>query len=128
MTVLMDTHSFIWFAEGNAKLNTRARTIIEDPANDKLLSLASIWEMAIKTSLGKLRLAQPLEQFIPHQLQINGFEMLEIRFEHVVKITQLPFHHHDPFDRLLIAQSLVEQFPVVSADTVFDSYLVQRLW
>jgi PIN domain nuclease of toxin-antitoxin system len=128
MTVLMDTHSFLWFANGSSQLSARARAIIEDPANDKLLSMASIWEMAIKISIGKLNIAQPFEQFIPHQLQINGFETFEIKFDHIAKVIQLPFHHRDPFDRLLIAQGLVEQFPIVSADSVFDAYSVQRLW
>jgi len=128
MTVLMDTHSFLWFANGSSQLSARARTIIEDPTNDKLLSMASIWEMAIKISIGKLNIAQPFEQFIPHQLQINGFEMFEIKFDHITKVIHLPFHHRDPFDRLLIAQSLVDQIPIVSADSVFDAYSVQRLW
>jgi PIN domain nuclease of toxin-antitoxin system len=128
MTVLMDTHSFIWFVDGNSQLSARARTLIEDPANDKFLSMASIWEMAVKISLGKLSIAQPFEQFIPHQLQINGFEMLEIKFDHIVRVSNLPFHHRDPFDRLLIAQCLVERIPVISVDSVFDAYSVQRLW
>lgn len=128
MTVLMDTHSFIWFVDGSSQLSVQARTLIEDPANDKFLSIASIWEMAIKISLGKLSIAQPFEQFIPHQLQINGFEMLEIKFDHIAKVSNLPFHHRDPFDRLLIAQGLVEQIPIISVDSVFDTYSVQRLW
>jgi PIN domain nuclease of toxin-antitoxin system len=128
MTVLMDTHSFIWFVDGSSQLSARARTLIEDPANDKLLSMASIWEMAIKISLGKLSISQHFEQFIPHQLQINGFEIFAIKFDHIAKVSHLPFYHRDPFDRLLIAQSLVEQIPVISVDSVFDTYSVQRLW
>ena len=73
-------------------------------------------------------IAQPFEQFLPHQLQINGFERYEIEFDHIAKIIHLPFHHRDPFDRLLIAQSLVEQIPIISVDSVFDLYSVQRLW
>lgn len=128
MKVLMDAHVFLWFVNGSSQLSAHARTIIEDPANDKFLSMASIWEMAIKISIGKLSIAQPFEQFIPHQLQINGFEMFEIKFDHLSKASQLPFHHRDPFDRLLIAQSLAEQMPIISVDPVFDSYSVQRLW
>ncbi len=128
MKVLMDAHSFLWFVNGSSQLSDRAKIIIENPANDKFLSVANIWEMAIKISLGKLSIAQPFEQFIPHQLLINGFEMFEIKFDHVAKVIQLPFHHRDPFDRLLIAQSLVEQIPVISADIIFDLYAVQRLW
>jgi PIN domain nuclease of toxin-antitoxin system len=128
MKVLMDAHSFLWFVNGSSQLSARARAIIEDPANDKFLSMANIWEMAIKISLGKLSIAQPFEQFIPHQLLINGFETFEIKFDHVAKVIQLPVHHRDPFDRLLIAQSLVEQIPVISTDLVFDLYSVDRLW
>lgn len=128
MKVLMDAHSFLWFVNGSSQLSSRARAIIEDPANDKLLSMANIWEMAIKINLGKLSIAQPFEQFIPHQLLINGFEMFEIKFDHIAKFVQLPFHHRDPFDRLLIAQSLADQIPIISIDSVFDLYSVQRLW
>jgi len=128
MKILMDAHSFLWFINGSPQLSARAKTTIEDPAHDKFLSMANIWEMAIKSSLGKLHIAQPFEQFIPHQLQINGFEIFEVEFDHIVKVIHLPFHHRDPFDRLLIAQSLVEQIPVISADSVFDSYSVQRVW
>ncbi len=90
--------------------------------------MANIWGIAIKTSLGKIRIAQPSEEFIPRQLQINGFEIFHIEFEHIAKVAELPFHHRDPFDRLLVAQSLVEKLPIVSADTTLDSYGIRRLW
>jgi PIN domain nuclease of toxin-antitoxin system len=84
--------------------------------------------MAIKLSLGKLRLAQPFDLLIPQQMQLNGIEPLGIEMDHVATVAKLPFHHRDPFDRLLIAQAMVEQIPIVSADTAFDAYGVRRLW
>lgn len=128
MNLLLDTHSFLWFAAGISQMSAKARTLIEDPANDKFLSLASIGEMGIKISLGKLKVAEPFEEFIPRQLRINEFEMFDIRFDHIARIISLPLHHRDPFDRLLISQSLVENFPIVSIDSIFDSYGAQRLW
>lgn len=128
MKVLLDSHTFLWFIAGSSQLSAHAKAIIEEPANDKLVSMANIWEIAIKTSLGKLKIAQPIGKFIPQQLQLNGFELFDIKFEHIAKIGYLPFHHRDPFDRLLIAQSLVEQIPVVSIDPIFDLYAIQRLW
>ena len=128
MVVLLDTHSFLWFVNGSSKLSTETKKIIENPANAKLLSMASLWEIGIKITIGKLSITQPFDQFIPHQLHINGFEILEIKFEHLAKIIELPFHHRDPFDRLLIAQSLVEQIPIISVDSIFDAYAVKRLW
>lgn len=83
---------------------------------------------AIKVGLGKLDISQPFGEFIHRQLQINGFEMCEIRFEHIAKLIDLPFHHRDPFDRLLIAQCIVERMPIVSVDSVLNLYPIQRLW
>ncbi len=128
MNLLLDTHSFLWFISGNKFLSKTARALIEDANNQPLLSIASLWEMAIKTSLGKLSLARPFDQLIPEQMRHNGVDALTITFDHIAAIVELPFHHRDPFDRLLIAQALVEQIPVVSADPVFDAYAVERLW
>jgi PIN domain nuclease of toxin-antitoxin system len=101
--LLLDTHSFIWFIEDNLSLSLRARTLIEEPTSEVLLSVASVWEMAIKVSLGRLQLSQPFELFIPHQLLLNDITLLDITLNHTLKIATLPFHHRDPFDRLLIA-------------------------
>ena len=128
MTVLMDTHSFLWFVDGNEKLSITAKETIEDSANNKFLSIASLWELAIKLSIGKLGITQPFEKFIPQQLQTNGFQLFEITFEHLVKTTRIPFHHRDPFDRLLAAQCPTEDIPIISADSIFDDYAVRRLW
>jgi len=126
--LLLDTHSFLWFISGSTSLSPTARALIEDASNQPLLSVASLWEMAIKLSLGKLSLAQPFEVLIPQQMRLNGIKLLGIEIEHTAAVSKLPFHHRDPFDRLLIAQAIVEQMPIVSADTAFDTYPVKRLW
>ena len=128
MNLLLDTHSFIWFIEGNPRLSETARTLITDGGNEVFLSVASLWEMAIKISLGKLGLSEPYEVFIATQLQLNQIGLLDISFSHTVRVTKLPFHHRDPFDRLLNAQSLVEDIPIVSIDAKLDDYGVRRIW
>jgi PIN domain nuclease of toxin-antitoxin system len=128
MKVLLDTHAFLWFIEGSSNLSTAARGLIETSSNQSLLSVASLWEMAIKISLGRLRLGQPFELLIREQLDLNGIETLAIDLSHVAAVVTLPFHHRDPFDRLLIAQAIVEDIPLVSVDSAFDAYPVNRLW
>jgi PIN domain nuclease of toxin-antitoxin system len=128
MRVLLDTHAFLWWVENAPALSKKARTAIADPANECLLSLASCWEMAIKLSLGKLRLPGTIEQFVPEQLSANAFRQLEIDFRHVARVARLPFHHRDPFGRLLAAQALEERCPIVSADPMFRKYGVKRIW
>ena len=126
--VLLDTHVFLWWVDDAAALSKRARTAIADPANSCRLSLASCWEMAIKISLGKLKLPSPIERFVPEQLAANGFALLDIDFGDVARVARLPFHHRDPFDRLLAAQALDGALAIVSADTVFRKYGVKRIW
>jgi PIN domain nuclease of toxin-antitoxin system len=124
MKLLLDTHTFIWFIIGSPNLSAHARALIEDVANEKFLSVASLWEIAIKLSIGKLTLSAPFNVLIPQQLSSNGFELLNIAIDYAA----LPFHHRDPFDRLLIAQATVEKMPIVSSDAAFDAYPVTRLW
>jgi PIN domain nuclease of toxin-antitoxin system len=126
--LLLDTHSFLWFIGGDLSLTPSARRLIEDPANQSLLSTASLWEMAIKLSIGKLSFNQPFKTFIPAQLSENGIELLDIKFSHLVTVAGLPFHHRDPFDRLLVAQAMEEQMSIISADPAFDVYAIRRLW
>jgi PIN domain nuclease of toxin-antitoxin system len=128
VNLLLDTHSFIWFVEDNPSLSPHARVLIEESTNDVFLSIASVWEMAIKVSLDKLHLSQPFDLFIPNQLLLNDITLLDITVSHTLRVATLPFHHRDPFDRLLIAQSLVEGMPFISIDSVFDTYGVNRLW
>jgi len=128
MRLLLDSHAFLWFIMGSANLSVNARALIEDPANERLLSVASLWEIAIKTSLGKLTLSAPFDELIPAQLKLNGIDLLNIKVDHLSTLTTLPFHHRDPFDRLIIAQAIVEKLPVISLDGAFDAYGVTRHW
>ena len=127
MRLLLDTHTFLWFIDDNPRLSARAKTLLESDA-DLLLSAASLWEIAIKVGLGKLTLAQPFDTFLPEQLAKNAVEILPISLAHLGAVVALPFHHRDPFDRLLAAQALVENVPIVSADPALDAYSARRLW
>lgn len=128
MNLPLDTHVFLWFIDGSAKLSPRARELIEDRGNVKLVSVASLWEMGLKISLRRLELAQPFEELIPRQMELNGFGLLPVRIPHIAKVISLPFHHRDPFDRLIVAQCMVEDLSAVSFDSAFDKYSVRRLW
>lgn len=128
MKLLLDTHAFLWFIMDDPALSSEAKRLIEEPENDIILSVASLWEMAIKVSLGKLTISQPFEPFITSQLTANAITLLNISTSHAAVVATLPFHHRDPFDRLLIAQAMVEQLPIVSTDPEFDSYRIKRLW
>jgi PIN domain nuclease of toxin-antitoxin system len=129
MRLLLDTHAFLWFIAGSSSISSTARSLIEDTSNQPLLSMASIWEMAIKQSLGKLNLSRPFDVFVTQQMTRNGIKVLPIEMPHVTSVATLPFHNHrDPFDRLLIAQAMVEQIPLASADDQFDQYPIDRLW
>ncbi len=128
MRVLLDTQAFLWMISGAAEFSSKARKIVTAPDNVLLLSLASIWEIAIKSSIGKLKIAEPIATFLPAQLQANGIEQLDISFRHVARVAALPFHHRDPFDRLLVCQAVEEGLTLVSADPVFDRYKIPRIW
>jgi PIN domain nuclease of toxin-antitoxin system len=131
MRLLLDTHTFLWFVADDPQLSTKARELIEDPANQRLLSTASHWEMAIKKSLGKLALADPFHVFLPRELATNQIDLLPIELRHSIQVAILPYPangHRDPFDRLIVAQAIVESLPILSADTKFDAYPVTRLW
>lgn len=128
MRLLLDTHAFLWWVADDPSLPAKARAVIADPGNECLVSLASCWEMAIKLSLGKLSLSTPLERFVPEQMAANTFSPLEIGFRHVARVAAMPFHHRDPFDRILAAQALEEKIAIVSADTTFRRYGVKRIW
>jgi PIN domain nuclease of toxin-antitoxin system len=128
MRLLLDTHTFLWFALGDARLSATARAAILDPANDKLVSPASYWEIAIKISVGKYSLNEPYEVFMQRAIDGNGFLVLPIEYRRTSVLTNLPFHHRDPFDRLLVAQAIVEQTPLVSHDVPLDAYPIKRIW
>jgi len=126
--LLLDTQAFLWWVEGTPALGRRARTAVANPDNEVFFSIASCWELAIKLSLGKLRLTQRLDRFIPEQLRVNGFSLLAVELRHVVDVVDLPFHHRDPFDRLLAAQALHDDLAIVSADRAFRRYGVTVVW
>jgi PIN domain nuclease of toxin-antitoxin system len=126
--LLLDTHAFLWWVEGTPALGRRARAAVANPDNEVFFSIASCWELAIKLSLGKLRLTRRLDRFIPEQLTVNGFSLLAVELGHVVGVADLPFHHRDPFDRLLAAQALQDQLAIVSTDRVFRRYGVTVIW
>lgn len=127
MKLLIDTHTFLWFVNDDPRLSTSALALLESD-DSVLLSIASVWEIAIKVSIGKLTLPQPFEHFIQEQLAVNDIALLPIRLSDCNQVLELPFHHRDPFDRMIIAQSLVENIPMISADSIFDSYGINRLW
>jgi len=126
--LLLDTHAFLWFLAGDRRLSTVARRRIEDARNERFLSVASIWEMAIKSSLGKLDLDDPLAEVVDRGSRDSGVALLRISKEHVLGVAALPWHHHDPFDRLLASQALGEGMALVGRDRSFDSYGVKRVW
>lgn len=128
MRFLLDTHTFIWFVIDSPQFSPIAKELIEDEYNEKWLSIASVWEMAIKCSIGKLILDLPIQTFVEQQIQQNSLDLLSIQLPHLWIVATLPLHHRDPFDRLLIAQAMVEKISIISADIVFDAYAVKRLW
>ena len=127
MDLLLDTHAFIWFAENNKSLTLKAKKAIENPNNSTFISIASLWEIAIKISIGKLELKQPFENII-EPIKENAIEIIPITFEHTLKVSKLEFHHKDPFDRIIIAQALTDQMTIISNEKIFDNYKVKRTW
>ncbi len=128
MRILLDTHVFLWWVADDARLTGRVRRQIEAVKNPCFFSVASCWEMAIKIGLGKLRLPEPIDTFIPDQLAANGIELLPIEFLDATSVAKLDRHHGDPFDRLIIAQALRRDLAIASADRVFSKYGVKRAW
>ena len=126
MRLLIDTHILIWFLEGNKSLSKSRRQIIANPQNEIFVSIASLWEMAIKISLGKLTLAKSLADVIK-QIGVEDIELLPISPEHTLQVSTLPFHHRDPFDRIIIAQSQIENLAVMTDDKDFADYGVKIL-
>lgn len=128
MRVLFDTHTFLWFIEGDSRIGVDARREILEPGNERFLSVASLWEIAIKASTGKLEQHSSFEDLIRVQVFGNAIDLLAISAKHLDIVQTLPFHHRDPFDRLLIAQSLSENLVLLSRDRAFSAYGVQLLW
>ncbi|BAC89965.1 type II toxin-antitoxin system VapC family toxin [Gloeobacter violaceus] len=128
MKHLLDSHTLLWYTLGEVQLSSTASRLILDLDNEAFISPASFWEIAIKISINKLTLHQPYKDFMDGCLNQYGFTILPITPRHTGALTTMPFHHKDPFDRLLVAQALVEDIPLVSADVVFDQYGIKRIW
>lgn len=128
MNLLLDTHAFLWFWWDDPQLSEAAKSTIMEPTNRKLVSTASCWEIAIKVSLKKLDLGAPYRGYIEQHMLRNNFELLPLEHNHMAGVIDLPFHHRDPFDRMLIAQAQWENMPVVSCDPQLDAYGIQRIW
>ncbi|MDT3741436.1 MAG: type II toxin-antitoxin system VapC family toxin [Candidatus Kapabacteria bacterium] len=127
MNILLDTHTLLWFIEGDSKLPVYSIKLIKNINNKCFISVASIWEIAINFSLGKLDLIGGLDNIIT-LMSRNKFELLPISFEHIQKLIKLDYHHRDPFDRMIIAQSLVEKLPVITKDKIFSNYDINTIW
>ena len=128
MKLLLDTHTFLWWVSDAAGLSATARAAIADPNNTCYVSVASAWEMAIKSNLCKLKLKKPVERFLTEQIKKNGFLLLNIDLHHVAKVENLPFHHRDPFDRLIVSQAKAERLTLVTADQALSAYDIRCLW
>jgi PIN domain nuclease of toxin-antitoxin system len=128
MRVLIDTHVFIWWTSDQMKLSPYISNLLTDPNTEAILSIASIWEMQIKLSLGKLTFETALPVLVEDEVKRNQIKLLPINLTHIYALSNLPNHHRDPFDRLLIAQAMNEKLALVSIDEKFDGYEVERLW
>jgi PIN domain nuclease of toxin-antitoxin system len=128
MRAILDTHTFLWFITGDPRLSRSAERLIEDARYDVLLSVASIWEIAIKVATGRLSLPLPINTLLPQQIAENEITIFPIEVEHALEVAGLPLYHRDPFDRMLVAQALTEQLPILSADATLDQYGIQRVW
>jgi PIN domain nuclease of toxin-antitoxin system len=128
MNILLDTHTLIWFLEGERnKLSKKSLNSIEDEQNQIFVSIASVWEISIKINIGKLELKNDFNQLIG-LLEYNNFNLLTIQFKHLQKIINLEVYHRDPFDRLLIAQAISQDFQIVTKDPAFSNYPIKTIW
>lgn len=128
MNFLIDTHVLLWLAGDPENLFKKVADLILEDRSSLFLSFASIWEIQIKLQLGKLNITRLLPDLIQQQCQSNDIQLLEVKLEHIYGLKDLPNHHRDPFDRILIAQSIVEEMPILSIDRAFDAYKSHRIW
>ena len=128
MRVLLDTHTLLWAVEEPSRLGPDALSTVQDPLNDRLLSAATIWELAIKYGQGKITLSMPYRIWLETAITDLKLELLPVTVEYAERQSTLPAHHKDPFDRMMVAQVLVENIPIVSIDAAFDPYGVLRIW
>jgi len=125
MDLLLDTNAFIWWVDDSPLIGRTARALISDPLNEVFVSAASFWELAIKLSLHKLNVRSDAVSWVPQELARNRFRPLPVQFHHALGVERLPFHHRDPFDRLLIAQAIEENLSIITSDPEFEAYGVR---
>ena len=128
MKYLIDTHTLLWIVTDSPKLSNKAKKLYLESENKILFSMASIWELAIKSSLGKLSLEKTLDDFVDEHIKGNDIQILDIELPHILRSEQLLFHHHDPFDRLIISQLIENNLSIIGSDEAFDLYKVNRIW
>ena len=128
MKAILDTAIFLWWISDHSRFSSKAKQYLTDPTSEPLVSAASLWEIKVKTAAGQLHLPEPVDRFLSKQLSENAFHVLPIESRHVLALWHLPEHHQDPFDRMLIAQSQVENIPIVTADPQLSAYEVSILW
>ena len=128
MKIILDTHAFLWFAENSKKLSQTANILLNNQENKLLLSIASVWEMQIKIGIGKLQLEESLTEIVAKQREVNEVEIFPINLDHIWQLDSLPLHHKDPFDRMLIAQAITENLPILTIDSIFHKYQVNIIW
>ena len=127
MRLLVDTHAYLWFDAGDNRLSTAARRAIEDHEGEWCVSMTSVWEMAIKAGTGRLTLPASVHDYVAERVRA-GLRILAVEWPHAAAVERLPFHHRDPFDRLIVAQAQAERLAVVTRDAVFREYGVQVVW
>ena len=128
MRLLLDTHAFLWWIGDDPRLPAKARKLISGAQNEVFLSAASAWELAIKTRIGRLRLAENLEEFVTKHVAINGFQVLPVNLRHALHVSTLLDHHGDSFDRILVAQAIEESLVLLTPDEAIRQYAVRTLW
>ncbi len=126
MKVLIDAHVLLWGIQDAAKVSTRVRSLL--PVADVWISVVSLWEIIAKVQIGKLILPTPVGDYLAQKLKMNGVSVLPLTFAHVRRLEGIPLHHRDPFDRILIAQSLEENLPLVTSDTAFNNCSIRVIW
>jgi PIN domain nuclease of toxin-antitoxin system len=128
MNVLLDTHAFLWFISGDTRISQTAKEIIADLDNEVMLSVGTLWEIAIKSNTKKINLKRPFKELILEEIEKYSFGILPINIDALTLVSRLPLHHRDPFDRLLIAQAIAENVPIVTRDPAFAGYPVEIIW
>lgn len=128
MKILLDTHALLWLVAGDARASVKARRLFLDSANELIVSAVTGFEIAVKHSLGKLQIEEPPREFIENRIRNNALSRMPVTLDHTYRLASLPYHHRDPFDRLLAAQSLEEDIPLMTADPMFKTYGVETIW